>query len=181
MELGVALRHSIIHRWKPHKLSYLGYMLVKQLWLIFANLIVCSLPILCINFRNNFGNNCLFGKNVTHIFKDRGEFITVGTIYAIQYSWFNLLCLLQGFSKCERVSPPSEKKIQLSPPPQFFFLNTCVLKAILIILHISNISDHNFKTFGTYFWNIWNKFFNIFFKHISETLQHLFAFLNNTI
>jgi predicted esterase YcpF (UPF0227 family) len=57
----------------------------------------------------------------------------------------SMLLYSRGFQSV-RVSPPSEKKIQLKN-----VLNTCVLKAILIILHILNISDHNFKTFETYF------------------------------
>ena len=51
-----------------------------------CNLIVSSLPILCINIRNYFGNNCLFGKNVKQTFNDTGEFLSIGTIYTIQYS-----------------------------------------------------------------------------------------------
>ena len=90
-EFRVALRHSIIHRCKPHKRWYLDYMLVP------------SLPILCINIRNNFGNNSFFGKNVTHIFNDTGKFISISTIYAIQYSCCKRLIPLWKKEKMEKI------------------------------------------------------------------------------
>ena len=61
---------------------------VHACYIVVVNIrqLVSSLPILCINIRNNFGNNCLFGKNVTQLFNDTGEFTSIGITYAIQYS-----------------------------------------------------------------------------------------------
>ena len=112
-EFGVALRHSIIHRWKPHKLWYLDNILVIQLWLIFTNWLCLAylsfLSTLEIILEIMFVWEKLFLKQ---FFYATGEFLNIGTIYAIQYSFCKRLI---GLWKKDYSNNELGEKLALSP------------------------------------------------------------------
>ena len=134
--------------------SYWRHLMVK---ISLINILICSN--ININKQTHFEYD--FWAKIKALYHGNVKIHTVAQIHTGVLSW-PFIPYTPGVFKVWESEPPLREKNSAEPPPKNFFLKTCVLKAILIILHILNISDHNFKTFETYFLNIWN----IFFKHI---------------